>query len=76
MKGCVEFGSTQPFLVKVITAENVSEDTRGDVNSDGEFNVADVVLLQKWLPAVPDTNLTNWKAASFLYDDRLDVFDL
>ena len=62
--------------MKVITAENVSEDTRRDVNSDGEFNVADVVLLQKWLPAVPDTNLTNWKAASFLYDDRLDVFDL
>lgn len=63
-------------LVKMITAENVSEDTRGDVNSDGEFNVADVVLLQKWLLAVPDTNLANWKAANFLYDDRLDVFDL
>jgi len=33
-------------------------------------------LLQKWLLAVPDTHLANWKAANFCYDDRLDVFDL
>ncbi len=48
----------------------------GDVNNDGSFNVADVVLLQKWLLAVPDTHLANWKAANFCEDDRLDVFDL
>lgn len=48
----------------------------GDVNNDGEFTVADVVLLQKWLLAVPDTHLANWKAADFCEDDRLDVFDL
>ncbi|MDE7363942.1 MAG: dockerin type I repeat-containing protein [Ruminococcus sp.] len=48
----------------------------GDVNSDGEFNAADVVLLQKWLLAVPDTQLTNWKAADLCEDDKLDVFDL
>lgn len=48
----------------------------GDVNADGTFNVADVVLLQKWLIAVPDTELTDWKAADLYEDDRLDVFDL
>ena len=48
----------------------------GDVNNDGEFNVADVVLLQKWLLAVPDTHLANWKAADFCNDNILDVFDL
>ncbi len=48
----------------------------GDVNADGAFNVADVVLLQKWLIAVPDTELTDWKAADLYEDDRLDVFDL
>ncbi|MBO5382842.1 MAG: dockerin type I repeat-containing protein, partial [Ruminococcus sp.] len=48
----------------------------GDVNDDGAFNVSDVVLLQKWLLAVPDTHLANWKAADFCEDDRLDVFDL
>lgn len=50
--------------------------TMGDVNDDGAFNVSDVVLLQKWLLAVPDTNLANWKAANFCDDDRLNVFDL
>lgn len=48
----------------------------GDCNGDGEFSLADVVLLQKWLLAVPDTHLANWKAADLFKDDTLDVFDL
>ncbi len=48
----------------------------GDVNADGDFTISDVVLLQKWLLAVPDTNLANWKAADFCKDNKLDVFDL
>ena len=57
------------------TAEPVAS-VQGDVNADGEFNISDVVLLQKWLLAVPDTKLNNWKAADLCKDDRLDVFDL
>lgn len=49
---------------------------KGDVNADGYFTVADVVLLQKWLLAVPDTKLANWQAGDFCNDNRLDVFDL
>ena len=52
------------------------EDVKGDVNADGEFNVSDVVLLQKWLLALPDTHLPHWKAGDFCKDDKLDVFDL
>lgn len=48
----------------------------GDCNGDGEFNVSDVVLLQKWLLAVPDTHFSDWKAADLCKDDKLDVFDL
>lgn len=48
----------------------------GDVNDDGSFNVADVVLFHKWVLGVPDTELTNWRAANFYDDERLDVFDL
>lgn len=55
---------------------NSDEFMMGDVNNDGTFNVSDVVLLQKWLLAVPDTHLADWKAGNFLEDDRLDVFDL
>lgn len=48
----------------------------GDVNDDGKFDIADVVLFQKWLLAVPDVKLANWKAADLCEDGRLDVFDL
>lgn len=51
-------------------------DASGNVNADGNFNISDVVLLQKWLLAVPDTNLGNWKNADFCKDNKLNVFDL
>ena len=57
-----------------VNAEGFS--IKGDVNADGTFDVADVVLLQKWLLAVPDTQLENWRAADLCKDNRLDVFDL
>lgn len=49
---------------------------KGDVNSDGVFSVADAVLLQKWLLAVPDTKLADCNAADLCEDNSLDVFDL
>ena len=49
---------------------------RGDVNADGEFNVSDAVLLQKWLSGDKNTKLADWKAADLCEDNRLDVFDL
>ena len=53
-----------------------AKEIEGDCNDDGEFNISDVVLLQKWLLAVPNTHMENWKAANLCKDDRLDVFDL
>ena len=49
---------------------------KGDVNADGILDIADVVLLQKWLLAVPDTHLPQWRAADLCNDERLNVFDL
>ena len=50
------------------------EGLSGDVNSDGKFNVADIVMMQKWLLCAGD--LTDWKAGDLCKDDRIDVFDL
>ena len=60
---------------EVIPAET-RQTVKGDINADGEFNISDVVLLQKWLLAVPDTHLADWKAGDLCEDNRLDVFDL
>lgn len=48
---------------------------QGDVNADGEFTIADVVLFQNWLLAKPDTELANWKAGDLCEDGKLNVFD-
>ena len=60
----------------VAPSQGDSVEATGDVNDDGSFDVADVVLLQKWLLAVPDTYLVNWRAANYCDDECLNVFDL
>lgn len=60
----------------IFAVKAAEKNVKGDVNMDGQLSVADVVLLQKWLLAVPDTHLANWKAADLCEDDKLDVFDL
>lgn len=49
---------------------------KGDVNSDGQFNISDVVLMQKWLVEIPDIKLSDWKAGDLCEDKKLNVFDL
>lgn len=48
---------------------------RGDVNADGKFNVADAVVLQKWLLGVSDIKIADWQAGNLHNDNILDVFD-
>jgi hypothetical protein len=61
-----------------LNASEISEafKVHGDVNADGEFNIADVVTLQKWLLQKSGTQLKNWKAADLNADNKLNVFDL
>ena len=77
--GALNFNSQtqQTVYAGSLTDSSISdENIKGDVNADGSFDIADVVLLQKWLLAAPNTELPNWKAADFCDDGRLNVFDL
>lgn len=58
--------------LQLVPAEPVS----GDINADGIVSIADAVLLQKWLLAVPGTVLPNWKAGDMNGDARLNAVDL
>jgi hypothetical protein len=49
---------------------------RGDVNADGEFNVADVVTLQNWMLGRKNTVISDEDAADLSENGRLDIFDL
>lgn len=70
-------GEIQPSWIPSLKAmsEWTPQTTEGDVNSDGKFNIVDLVYLQKWLLSVPDTELKNRKAADIHNDDKLDVID-
>lgn len=48
----------------------------GDVSGDGNFNVADIVLFQRWLLGQKPENFKNWQAADMDGSGELDVFDL
>ena len=48
----------------------------GDINADGKVNLADLVLLQKWLLGVPETRLADWQAGDLYTDGTLNGFDL
>ena len=48
----------------------------GDANGDGEFNIADIVSLTRWLMHPEDAAISNWVNADFNLDNRLDVRDL
>lgn len=48
----------------------------GDVNLDGEFNIADAVTLQRWLLCGQESGLGCWQNGDLCADGRLDIFDL
>ncbi len=57
------------------TEPPASEIIMGDVNADGEYTVADIVLLSNWLLG-KEINLKNWEAADFCNDNVIDSYDL
>lgn len=61
--------------INVSAREDVSV-KKGDLNSDGYFNIADLVILQNWILQNTDTVPEYWQASDFLKDDILDSFDL
>lgn len=71
-------GETQPAWTPAVTpiSEWTTQVIKGDVNADGACNTTDAMILQKWLLAVPDTELRDWKAADFNEDNQLDARDL
>ena len=48
----------------------------GDCNADGSFNAADVILLQKWLLTVPDSEPADRRSGDFDRDGKLNAADL
>ena len=46
------------------------------MDANGVFDLRDIVLMQRWLLAVPETRLADWEAGDLYEDGVLDGFDL
>lgn len=73
--GYVQFYDTMDASQNLAVVET-SDSLKGDVTLDGQVNIADSVLFQRWLLAIPDTHLPYWQNADMNDDNRLDGFDL
>lgn len=63
--------NTNSYEIDILIPEKIIE---GDCNADGNLNVSDVVLLQKYL--VKNGTLTDWHAADMNSDGTVNVFDM
>lgn len=63
-----------PDVYNYKAQEPETEKIKGDVNTDGKFNVADLTMLQNFL--LRGGNLTDWQAGDLCEDGIIDVFDM
>lgn len=61
---------------KISSLPPVTDVIKGDINEDGEFNIADIVTMQKWLIGDKKAELKSWKAGDLCDDGIIDSFDL
>ncbi len=64
-------GDGQRFIIEPYAA---AVPLIGDVNVDGKFNMADIVMMQKYLAAAG--SITDWTAGDFNADNQLSAIDL
>ena len=48
----------------------------GDANGDFEFNVADIITLQRYILHMPDAKIYDWYQADMCQDGEINIFDL
>ena len=62
--------------IEAIYEGETEENPLGDVNSDGKFNVADLVLMQRWISGDKTAVLQDWENGDLCADGKLDIFDV
>ena len=68
---------TDPSVMDNVTVHfnaSVGSDVEGDVNADGIFSVADLIMMQQWLYC--QGRLINWKAGDLCEDNTINGLDL
>ena len=69
--------NTDPSVMDNVTVlfnATVGTDVAGDVNADGIFSIADLIMMQQWLYC--QGRLINWKAGDLYKDNTINGLDL
>lgn len=69
-------GTMTMTKASILVKDEPKDTLKGDVNADGEFDIADAVLFQKWLIGDPDAVIADPLTADFCEDGVLNSFDL
>ncbi len=69
--GSASAGSDTAPAFEISKAEAV----KGDVNADGVFNAADLLLMQKWMLGISDAELADRDAGDLKKDNTLNIYD-
>lgn len=67
-------GDGQKFILEPAAESIIPEKVTGVVNADGEFSVADLVMMQRFLLGAGTLN--DWEAGDLCKDDRINSFDM
>ncbi len=59
-----------------VTVEDTPALPKGDTNGDGNFTIADMVIMQKHIMGKKTAVLSDWKAADLYEDGKINVYDL
>ncbi len=58
-----------------VTVESEKTLLAGDTNGDGDFTIADMVIMQKHIMGQKTAILSDWKCADLYEDGKIDVYD-
>ena len=64
------------YLLALAQTEEIPEPAKGDVNLDGEINLADAVALQKYLLGETTITQEQWRQSDLTVDDAINGIDL
>ncbi len=70
----IYWNSPLTYLISLTEGGETAEDVNGDVNADGKFTVADLVMLQKYIIGASD--IIDPEAGNLCGDGAIDIYDV
>ena len=79
-KDCIIKGFSNTEIERYANAHDMTfvvlDGEKGDINNDGDINIADAVVLKSFLHAKKNSILVDWNAADLNSDSSVDAYDM